>query len=95
MCSTNCTVYRCTGTGVPLCRFGFSTSETVTIMGAHNLGKARPFNSGFNGPWVNKSDQLGSGGSGCMRGFSWTLPSSTKDTCLHIKGNALLEYWCA
>lgn len=57
-------------------RFGFSTSETVTIMGAHNLGKARPYNSGFNGPWVNQSDQLGSGRYGSTSGHVWA-PAET------------------
>eukprot|EP00775_Hariotina_reticulata_P001997 gene1997-2319_t len=32
--------------------YNFTTNETVTIMGAHTLGKARRINSGFSGPWV-------------------------------------------
>merc|ERR1719499_1805980 len=32
--------------------FGFTPRETVAIMGAHNIGRALPGNSGFDGFWV-------------------------------------------
>lgn len=43
------------------CRFGFTNTETVAIMGAHNLGRAHLMNSGFQGAWSLESDRLGSG----------------------------------
>uniref|UniRef100_A0A7S4SA90 Plant heme peroxidase family profile domain-containing protein n=4 Tax=Ditylum brightwellii TaxID=49249 RepID=A0A7S4SA90_9STRA len=43
--------------------FGFSSDETVAIMGAHSIGAAQRQNSGFDGPhgWVNNPNQLSNG----------------------------------
>ena len=32
--------------------FGLSTRETIALLGAHTLGRARTENSGFEGPWI-------------------------------------------
>jgi len=34
--------------------FGFSVKETVAILGAHTIGQARPFSSGFRHAWVER-----------------------------------------
>ena len=33
--------------------FGYTEREVTALLGAHTLGKADIFNSGFNGVWVN------------------------------------------
>ena len=33
--------------------FGYTEREVTALMGAHTLGAADIFNSGFNGVWVN------------------------------------------
>ena len=33
--------------------FGFNPLEVTALMGAHTLGQANIFNSGYNGPWVS------------------------------------------
>ena len=33
-------------------QLGFTTRETVALMGAHTLGRAQPANSGYDGAWV-------------------------------------------
>ena len=38
--------------------FGFSPQETVAIMGAHTLGSASAFNSGFHGSWTANPYEL-------------------------------------
>eukprot|EP00961_Rhodomonas_salina_P141375 1903419-Rhodomonas_salina.1 len=38
--------------------FDFDERESVAIMGAHTLGRARPDNSGFRNPWVHNSHVL-------------------------------------
>jgi hypothetical protein len=38
--------------------FGFTANETVALMGAHTLGRARTDNSGFNGAWITDATSL-------------------------------------
>ena len=38
--------------------FGFDANETVAVMGAHTLGRAKTENSGFNGPWVKGEERI-------------------------------------
>jgi hypothetical protein len=38
--------------------FGFTANETVALMGAHTLGRARTDNSGFNGAWITGATSL-------------------------------------
>ena len=37
--------------------FGFSPFEVTALMGAHTLGKAQIFNSGYSGTWVSNEGQ--------------------------------------
>jgi cytochrome c peroxidase len=39
-------------------KFGFSSDETVTILGAHSLGQAAHQNSGYQGPWQGRKAEL-------------------------------------
>ena len=40
-------------------QFGFTENETVALLGAHTLGRARVEDSGFEGRWVRRPNNIG------------------------------------
>jgi hypothetical protein len=40
--------------------YGFTARETVTLLGAHTLGSARPEESGYSGPWTQSKNRFNS-----------------------------------
>ena len=70
-----------------LTEFGLNPLEVTALMGAHTLGQANIFNSGYNGPWVSGETSVFNNKyySNMVRdnGVTWRL---TQRDCANING---------
>ena len=70
-----------------LTEFGLNPLEVTALMGAHTLGQANIFNSGYNGPWVSGETSVFNNKyySNMVRdnGVTWRL---TQRDCARING---------